>query len=97
MIKETLKDILEALPIISETELRGFSKKFPAVHSAMISVKYPLTGIEIKVGLVFGTNENRTVLYLSRDGLGKEANFCNLGEPFIETHYIRSYEVLKKL
>lgn len=93
--KPNLKEILQSLPIIPETDLRDPSKKFPAIHAAKVEVNYPLTGIEIKVGLVFGTNEKRTALYLSRDGLGEQANFCNLGEPFIETHYIKSYKILK--
>ncbi|MBM3247232.1 hypothetical protein FJZ17_01670 [Candidatus Pacearchaeota archaeon] len=94
--KPNLKQILQALPIISEQELRAGSKRFPAIHVAIVTVNYPLTGLEVKTGLVFGTNENRTALYLSRDGLGEEANFCNLGEPFIETHYIKKYEILKE-
>ena len=73
--KQTLKEILDSLPVISESELRTSSKKYPAVHQANIIVNYPLTGMEQKTGFVFGTNEDRSALYLSRDALQISSSF----------------------
>ena len=89
----TLKEILNSLPIIDEAEIRASSKRFPAKHLAQLTVCYPVTGIELKAGFVFGTNKDKSALYLSRDALGTERFFCNVGEPFIDTHYIKKYEI----
>jgi len=97
LVQALIKRTLETLPVIPESELRDRTKRFPAVHVARIKVNYPLSGIETKAGFVFGTNKDRTALYLSRDAVGDENNFCNLGEPFILTEYLTSYEILKPL
>ncbi len=92
----TLKKILESLPTIDENELRSSSKTFPAKHLAKLIIAYPLTGIEEQAGFVFGTNKDRTALYISRYSLGKERFFCNVAEPFLDTHYIKSYKILEE-
>ena len=90
-----LKQILDALPAINEEELRNSSKKFPAKHLARLIIAYPLTGIEEQAGFVFGTNEKRNALYISRYSFGERRFFCNVAEPFLDTSYIKSYKILE--
>ena len=90
-----LKEILNSLPVISEEELRSSSRKFPAKHLAKLTIVYPLTGIEEQAGFIFGTNETKRALYISRYSIGEKRFFCNVAEPFLDTAYIKSYEVLE--
>jgi hypothetical protein len=92
-----LREILESLPIIDEDELRNSSRTFPAKHLAKLIVSYPLTGIEEQAGFVFGTNKNRTALYISRYSIGEKRFFYNVAEPFLDTHYINPIKFLRNL